>query len=202
MYAVIAFPVIICWNVRISLRKKLILTGTFGLVALTIAVTIVRGSVLGTYKKFNTNERLNLNPGWMWFWIFIEFAVGKSTLKTNFTHIWSLTPSAFLIACIISFRALFAQRKHRSYDYQRELKQQQARSSSGGSKPKKTSSIFERMRSYHDSLLTSFRELETQDDMRLPQPESVRKVYVRTACETYTDFVLLSLGQVQFHVHY
>jgi len=76
---VICFPVVILWNVRISLRKKLILSCTFGLVALTIAVTIVRGSVFGgTYKKFDRNEMRNLNMGWMWFWIFIEFAVGKS----------------------------------------------------------------------------------------------------------------------------
>ncbi|KAF1961947.1 hypothetical protein CC80DRAFT_463505 [Byssothecium circinans] len=76
---IICFPVVILWNVRISLRKKLILSCTFGLVALTIAVTVVRGSVFGgTYKKFDTNEMRNLNPSWMWFWIFIEFAVGKS----------------------------------------------------------------------------------------------------------------------------
>jgi hypothetical protein len=76
---VICFPVVILWNVRISLRKKIILCCTFGLAALTIAVTIVRGSVFGgTYKKFDRNEMRNLNTGWMWFWIFIEFAVGKS----------------------------------------------------------------------------------------------------------------------------
>ncbi|KAF2684606.1 hypothetical protein K458DRAFT_477792 [Lentithecium fluviatile CBS 122367] len=76
---IICFPVVILWNVRISLRKKIILSCTFGLVALTIAVTIVRGSVFGgSYKSFNKNESQNLNMGWMWFWIFIEFAVGKS----------------------------------------------------------------------------------------------------------------------------
>ncbi|KAF2789460.1 hypothetical protein K505DRAFT_223553, partial [Melanomma pulvis-pyrius CBS 109.77] len=76
---IIFFPVVILWNVRISLRKKIILSCTFGLVALTIAVTIVRGSIFGgTYKKFNQNEMRTLNMGWMWFWIFLEFAVGKS----------------------------------------------------------------------------------------------------------------------------
>jgi hypothetical protein len=75
---VICFPVVILWNVRVSLRKKLMLSCTFGLVALTIAVTIVRGSVFGgTYKKFDQNKMRNLNVGWMWFWTFIEFAVGK-----------------------------------------------------------------------------------------------------------------------------
>ena len=76
---VICFPVLILWNVRIGLRKKIILSCTFGLVALTIAVTIVRGSVFGgTYKSFDKNENRNLNMGWMWFWIFIEFSVGTS----------------------------------------------------------------------------------------------------------------------------
>jgi hypothetical protein len=78
MDVVIAFPVVILWNVSISLRKKLVLSGTFGLVALTIAVTIVRGSVFGgTYKKFHANEEQNLNVAWMMFWIYIEFAVGE-----------------------------------------------------------------------------------------------------------------------------
>jgi hypothetical protein len=82
------FPIIILWNVRISLRKKLILSCTFGLVALTIAVTIVRGSVFGgTYRKFNANEMTNLNPGWMWFWIFVEFVTGKSPVHHLDSHI-------------------------------------------------------------------------------------------------------------------
>lgn len=73
------FPIIILWNVRISLRKKLILSCTFGLVLLTIVVTIVRGSFFnGIFKRFNAKEPVNLNPSWMMFWIFIEFAVGKS----------------------------------------------------------------------------------------------------------------------------
>lgn len=73
-----AFPIIILWGVRISIRKKLILSCTFGLVLLTIAVTIVRGSIFSdTFKKFDEGETVNLNPGLMMFWIFIEFAVGE-----------------------------------------------------------------------------------------------------------------------------
>jgi hypothetical protein len=76
---VICFPIVILWNVRVSLRKKLILSCTFGLVALTIAVTIVRGSISGgIYKMFDQNNIQNLNIGWMWFWSSFEFAVGKS----------------------------------------------------------------------------------------------------------------------------
>lgn len=71
------FPIVILWNVRISLRKKIILTCTFGLVALTIAVTIVRGSVFGgVYKSFNKNRGKSMNMSWMWFWMLMEFAVG------------------------------------------------------------------------------------------------------------------------------
>jgi hypothetical protein len=76
---VICFPIVILWNVRVSLRKKLILSCTFGLVALTIAVTIVRGSISGgIYKMFDQNNIQNLNIGGMWFWSSFEFAVGKS----------------------------------------------------------------------------------------------------------------------------
>lgn len=78
-FIVISFPVILLWKVRISLRKKLFLTCTFGLVALTIAITIVRGGVFaGTYKNSNANESERLNMAWLWFWIFVEFAVGKT----------------------------------------------------------------------------------------------------------------------------
>jgi hypothetical protein len=87
-------------------------------------------------------------------------------------------PAAFLIACIISFRALFAQHERRTYDQQIRAKQAaweeaQKESSEAASKSKK-SSLFRRMRTYHDSLLTTFRELETGRDMRLPEPESGR----------------------------
>ncbi|OAK95324.1 hypothetical protein IQ06DRAFT_309680 [Phaeosphaeriaceae sp. SRC1lsM3a] len=154
---IMCFPIIILWNVRITLRKKLILSCTFGLVALTIAVTIVRGSVFGgTYKKFNANEMANLNPGWMWFWIFIEFAV------------------AFLIACIISFRALFAQREQRSYENQVEQQRLAWEGRATESTSGKRSGIIKRARLYHDSLLQSFKSLETRHDMNLPNPETGR----------------------------
>jgi uncharacterized membrane protein len=155
---IICFPVVILWKVRISLRRKLILSATFGLVALTIAVTIVRGSVFGgAYKTFNTKAK-NLNLAWMWFWIYIEFAV------------------AFLIACIISFRALMAQHENREYQEQVQL-QQMAWNEQQASEEAKTSgksSFLRRARRYHDSLLFSLKTMETGKSFRLPEPESGR----------------------------
>ncbi|ORY03570.1 hypothetical protein BCR34DRAFT_520715 [Clohesyomyces aquaticus] len=156
---IMCFPIVILWNVRISLRKKIILTCTFGLVALTIAVTIVRGSVFGgVYKSFNKSRGKSMNMSWMWFWMFMEFAV------------------AFLIACIVSFRALFAQRENSAYENQMQLREiawQEQQASSRSSRLKNVG-ILRRARYIHDSLLESFRTLETVDDSRLPLPESGR----------------------------
>jgi hypothetical protein len=89
-----------------------------------------------------------------------------------------LTLLAFLIACIISFRALFAQREQQSYENQRQAQQlawqQRQTDSSSGAKRMKNLSLVRRARMYHDSLLQSFKSLETGHDMRLPKPESGR----------------------------
>jgi hypothetical protein len=89
-----------------------------------------------------------------------------------------LTLLAFLIACIISFRALFAQRENQSYENQRQAQQiawqQRQTDSSSGAKRMKNLSLIRRARMYHDSLLQSFKSLETGHDMRLPEPESGR----------------------------
>ncbi|KAF2267293.1 hypothetical protein CC78DRAFT_566250 [Lojkania enalia] len=151
---IIYFPVAILWRVKIGLRKKIILSGTFGLVAFTIAVTIVRGSVFGgAYKSFDENKRQNLNMSWMWFWMFIEFSV------------------AFLIACIVSFRALFAQREQRAYE--KKMAQRQIAWQNSSTKRGTPRGLFERARYIHNSLLETFKTLETVD-MELPAPESGR----------------------------
>lgn len=75
---VICFPIVILWNVRTSLRKKLMLSGIFALVGFTIAVTIVRGSVFGgIYKNLDDSTLQVMNVTWIWFWFNMEFMVGK-----------------------------------------------------------------------------------------------------------------------------
>jgi len=74
---IICFPVSILWRVRISLRKKLMLAGIFGLVAFTIAVTFVRGAIFGadTRNSEGKTEKV-MNVSWIWFWFSIQFIVG------------------------------------------------------------------------------------------------------------------------------
>lgn len=83
MITVLSFPISILWSVNISIRKKLILGGIFGLVGFTIAVTIVRGSIFGgVYKSINADGGSELNVSWIWFWLYVEYTVCKlSTLN-------------------------------------------------------------------------------------------------------------------------
>ncbi|KAI0400158.1 hypothetical protein F4802DRAFT_586427 [Xylaria palmicola] len=90
---IIAFPIWILWGCKLSLQKKLALSGIFSLVAFTIAVSIIRGSIFGgVYHSISKHETKQLNVTWIWFWFNIEFIV------------------AFTVGCLVSFRALFGRK--------------------------------------------------------------------------------------------
>lgn len=73
---IIAFPFWILWGCKLDLQKKLALSGIFGLVAFTIAVSIIRGSIFGgVYQSISEHEIKQLNITWIWFWFNIEFIV-------------------------------------------------------------------------------------------------------------------------------
>ncbi|KAF2832522.1 hypothetical protein CC86DRAFT_401289 [Ophiobolus disseminans] len=97
---IIALPVTILWKSRINKRKKFVLTLVFGLVFFTISITIVRGSVFhDVYGNVSKSGGGRMQSGtFTWFWFYVEFSV------------------AFIIACIVSFRTLFVQRKNESED--------------------------------------------------------------------------------------
>ncbi|KAL1845875.1 hypothetical protein Daus18300_014421 [Diaporthe australafricana] len=76
---IIVFPTWILWGCKVGLRKKLALSGIFGLVAFTIAVTIIRGSIFGgVYQSISEHNMKQLNITWIWFWFNIEFDVCSS----------------------------------------------------------------------------------------------------------------------------
>ncbi|KAI1484555.1 hypothetical protein F5X96DRAFT_683510 [Biscogniauxia mediterranea] len=156
---IICFPVVILWRVRINLRRKLILSGIFSLVAFTVAVTIVRGSIFGgVYKEFDPNNVTSMNVTWyvflkwIWFWFNIEFIV------------------SFIIACLVSFRALFAQDNPKP-----QPAVAQPRTKDGAYDPK-AAGFRARARRLQDSILDTFRTLEgTNLEMSLlPHPPSGR----------------------------
>lgn len=80
--AVIAFPVAILWRSRISMRKKLALTFIFSLAFLTIAITIVRGSVFHSTRA-TAAVAWTKRATFIWFWYYCEFSVGKHNPESS-----------------------------------------------------------------------------------------------------------------------
>jgi hypothetical protein len=57
------------------MRKKLILGAIFSLTLITVAVTIIRGTI--HTGKVATDGSQTQNIAWAWFWLSIEFIMGK-----------------------------------------------------------------------------------------------------------------------------
>lgn len=71
----------VLWGSRIGMQKKLILTFIFSLVFLTIAITIVRGSIFhGVYSSTSGQAQMQ-SATFTWFWFYCEFSVGMSSLN-------------------------------------------------------------------------------------------------------------------------
>ncbi|RAQ62926.1 hypothetical protein COH20_011456 [Aspergillus flavus] len=79
---VLSIPILILWNTRISLRKKLILFSVFSATILVMVVAIIRVVV-------NNSLNSSVDIGWLYLWSFVEMGTG------------------IIIACIASFRQLF-----------------------------------------------------------------------------------------------
>ena len=72
------FPISILWKIFIDLRCKILLFSIFLLDGLTIAVTIVRGSIFGGfYNNLASQNQVTMNITWIWFWFFVEYVVGE-----------------------------------------------------------------------------------------------------------------------------
>lgn len=139
MFTVVLFPVWILWGSGISLRKKIALTFVFSLVWLTIAITIVRGSIFHQQYAMSHADGAPAqmqSPTFTWFWFYMEFSV------------------AFIIACIVSFRSLFVQRAKKSTAPREEQRRREAayRSAIRGWRA--------RRQKLYDSVLDTCRELE------------------------------------------
>ncbi|KAK9425269.1 putative Integral membrane protein [Seiridium unicorne] len=132
---IIGLPVAILWKSRISNRKKLILTFIFCLVFLTIAITIVRGSVF--HQVYNsatsTGKGQMQSATFTWFWFYCEFSV----------------------ACIVSFRTLFVQRGNQVVD---RVQEQRIREAAYKSAMRR--GLRARARQLHDSVLETCKTLE------------------------------------------
>jgi small-conductance mechanosensitive channel len=149
---IICFPISILWRTRMNLRQKLYMSGIFSLVGFTIAVTVVRGSIFGgVYKSIDSNKRQEMNTTWIWFWFTMEYSV------------------SFIIACLVSFRGLFAQASKKS-NQESEARKRQAMPPS-----RHSIGFAARMRRLHDTIQDTCKTLEgtrSDDDLLLPRPPS------------------------------
>lgn len=70
------------------MRKKLVLGAVFGLVGVTMAVTIVRGSIFSPqYKSISNGSREEVNISSVAFWFFVEFTVCEFKAFTRNSNI-------------------------------------------------------------------------------------------------------------------
>ncbi|EED13966.1 conserved hypothetical protein [Talaromyces stipitatus ATCC 10500] len=79
---ILSIPVLMLWNIRISIGKKLILLAVFSATILIMAVAIIRVVI-------NIDLDRSVDISWLYFWSFIEMG------------------TAIIISCIASFRQLF-----------------------------------------------------------------------------------------------
>ncbi|KAK7974517.1 hypothetical protein PG989_016365 [Apiospora arundinis] len=129
-FLIVGLPIAVLWRSRISRSKKLLLTVVFGLVSVTIAVTIVRGSVF--HSSYTGSGKIQ-SATFTWFWFYCEFSV----------------------ACIVSFRALFVQREKSVNAREEEKQQREAAYLSARRRGWRA-----RARQMHDSVLDTFRSAE------------------------------------------
>ncbi|KAL7628399.1 hypothetical protein AAE478_002601 [Parahypoxylon ruwenzoriense] len=137
---IVGFPVAILWSSRISMRKKLVLTFVFCLVFLTIAITIVRGSIFHSVYSADSSEIGQIQSStFTWFWFYTEFSV------------------AYIIACMVSFRTLFVQQDKNS---ENRLQEEQRRAAARQNAVRR--GWQGRARHMYDSLLDTLKSLEGQ----------------------------------------
>ncbi|KAI0431169.1 hypothetical protein F5Y09DRAFT_330575 [Xylaria sp. FL1042] len=105
---IIAFPIMITWRTKLSLRQKAVLSAVFLLVGFTIGVTIVRVSIFNAvYNEWDKVDRKVFDTAWVLFWLFVEYLV------------------SFIINCIISFRSLWVNHKSKAKDEAVEREKQE-----------------------------------------------------------------------------
>ncbi|KAF2647119.1 hypothetical protein K491DRAFT_551099, partial [Lophiostoma macrostomum CBS 122681] len=90
---IMSLPISLLWSVRIGFGRKVALVGLFSLVVITMTFAIIRVTVVSKgYTTTQQGARHQAELSWLYFWSFVEFAI------------------AVLVACLVSFRALFAQK--------------------------------------------------------------------------------------------
>ncbi|KAF2846616.1 hypothetical protein T440DRAFT_432288 [Plenodomus tracheiphilus IPT5] len=79
---IVSIPVLILWNTRVPLRRKLVLVGIFSVTVIVMVVSVIRVRVVNSKTQ-------NSEIAWLIFWSYIE------------------NGTAIMISCVASFRQLF-----------------------------------------------------------------------------------------------
>ncbi|KAK7959810.1 uncharacterized protein PG986_004664 [Apiospora aurea] len=156
--------IFIAWRSGITVRQKLVLTGVFLLVGFTVAVTIVRGNIFGgVYKAVGDANHIRvLNIGWLLFWFMIQYIV------------------SFMIACIISFRSLWVNKREKNNSRRFQLDQRQR--AAGDLSPADSRQRRGPRSRWQDSVLQTLADLEAKD--LEPEPDSNHLLEQRPPSET------------------
>ncbi|KAF2675980.1 hypothetical protein K458DRAFT_380632, partial [Lentithecium fluviatile CBS 122367] len=86
---IMSIPIVMLWQIRLPMRKRLSLVALFSLVCVTMAIAFVRASQITTYKGQPDNSRTTL-------WTFVEQCI------------------SVIIVCLGSIRVLFTQEQHKA----------------------------------------------------------------------------------------
>ena len=146
-------PICILWKVRINLLRKLQLTGLFSLVIITMIVAVVRVTVIVNRKSPTARQRVEFVGLYMW--SFIEASVGLYffILNGNVTKVIS----ALLVACLASFRTLFAAQERKTEQQDRGHHENVERAAN------RTRILSIRARYFQDSLCSIVRTNEDRE---------------------------------------
>jgi hypothetical protein len=84
-----ALPISILWNIRMTTRRRLALSGVFALVLITMIISILRVTLVGVVSKDDPNKITNkqVESTWFFTWHFTESFVGMFYHPNQRDHI-------------------------------------------------------------------------------------------------------------------
>jgi hypothetical protein len=80
-----ALPISVLWNVRITTRRRLALSGVFALVLITMIISIVRVTLSTVVSKDTSSKITNkqVESTWFFTWHFTESFVGMLSIPIS-----------------------------------------------------------------------------------------------------------------------
>ncbi|CAG8954818.1 hypothetical protein HYFRA_00004744, partial [Hymenoscyphus fraxineus] len=132
---ILSMPISMLWRVHMSLKRKLQLGGLFSLVIITMVIAIVRVTVISNQAASSGRNQVEIT--WLYMWHFIENSV------------------ALLVACLASFRTLFAAKERQATEEERIKREQAIRERGPRSRV-----LWARAKHFQDSLFNTMKTTE------------------------------------------